>query len=74
MVDSTVFQIITAFSNETLQAQGTAQPSFLASQLEAFENDGSHMGNTLVDIQGAAGGVHSAGQESVSHISSFDDD
>ncbi|KAF9469506.1 cytochrome P450 [Collybia nuda] len=53
-------------------ANGTAKPSFMASNLEAFNNGSNIASNTIPDIQGAVGVIYAAGAETTwSSISIF---
>ncbi|KAG5651994.1 hypothetical protein H0H81_006676, partial [Sphagnurus paluster] len=46
-------------------AQGGAKPSFLSHQLEALDRDGPDGPHAILDIQGAAAGLYTAGADTV---------
>lgn len=58
--------IVVGISEELLQAEGKAKPSFLANQLEKHSRDGLGSPNTIADIKGAAGVMYCAAADTVS--------
>jgi hypothetical protein len=48
-----------------LQAEGKANPSFLAYHLEALHRDGPDCPNTVEDIKGTAGVMYCAASDTV---------